>query len=131
LAYAALAQALGNGQEDVVHDGLEMLADVICTLAKELSRYNVLFETQLTKLHPSEDLPSLKASALVAMLPESERTAVPKDPEVFQREAGRVMAEVGELRERIRGTQEVLDLIVLDLYGITELADRTMVLATT
>lgn len=108
-AYELLAHARESGQEDVVHDALELIVDIVIRSSRDLAAFNECFEAPLSHLHASQPLPRLKPEALAARLPS---------------EVDCVLESVGRLRERIRGAQEVIEQVVMDLYGIYEPATR-------
>jgi hypothetical protein len=105
-ACAGLRQSLQAGQEDVVHDGLGMLADRMIALTGGLARYSRHFGTRLTRLAAVEPLPPLVLAAMLG--------------------AEQMIEEVVRLRRRMALVQAVIDETVMDLYGICEPAARRL-----
>ena len=75
-AYTVLHQALGAGQEDVVHDGLVTLVDQIIALKTDMVTYNRYFGTRLTRLEENDPLPGVEPLAVLQGLPASEQWSV-------------------------------------------------------
>jgi hypothetical protein len=59
---------------------------------------------------------------------EVRRTIVPRDVDVLEAEQRRIENRVADLRVQIYRTQWVIDLVVLDLYGIVNASARNIVL---
>ena len=60
---------------------------------------------------------------------EAKNTLVPKDLGVYQGEVKRIVEAVTKSHSQVAGRQSVIDRIVLDLYGISDLEDRKLVMA--
>lgn len=212
-AHALLSNALQEGRERIVHDGIECLVDQIIALKDKLIPYNQYFGTRLTRLDEEEPLPDIaplgvledmddsekwtldmhitngtlritedfaKASLtsrddfyfyqvgkkesddrivlqakggkkadtialegganlisyLYATLPdrrgrfwqEVKNTPMPRDIQEYEKEVRRIENIVEGIREDIAALQRVIDEFVLDLYGIEDPAERSLIL---
>jgi hypothetical protein len=75
-AYTLLCQSLSAKQEDVIHDGLVLLAEEIMQLKKMLTAFNLYFRRPLTHLKETDVLPQMEHLVIVGRLPWAEQWSV-------------------------------------------------------